>query len=214
MTLPKHISNNSQMIDIKLKSDIIIPFEKIGDSDWTDKTELILNELADNWGDELQDPISIEAILELEKSLKTTLPNSLKLFYQKFGIAEIGEQLQNFNEIGWIKDIWKDHPQYGPDFTEEDKKHLPFLISFSDYLGNGNMFCFHSETKEIYYYDHDTQPYLTKLFDDASDYIKGCLISCQSDFFNQEIGEEKVEEWCEEILDEMFGTDIVKKWKY
>ncbi|WP_299444192.1 SMI1/KNR4 family protein [uncultured Aquimarina sp.] len=202
------------MIDIKQKSDIIIPFEKIGDDNWSDKTELIINELADNWGDELQEPITIEAISELEKSLKTTLPNSLKLFYQKFGIAGIGEQLQNFNEIGWIKDIWKDNPQYGPDFTKEDKKHLPFLISFSDYLGNGNMFCFHSETKEIYYYDHDTQPYLTKLFDDASEYIKGCLISCQSDLFNREIGQEKVEEWCEEILDELFGKNIIEKWKY
>ncbi len=79
-------------------------------------------------------------------------------------------------EIGWIKNIWSEQPQYGPDFTEEDKIHLPFLVSFSDYLGNGNMFCFHSETKEIYYYDHDNRPYLTKMFDKIDDYLKGCLI--------------------------------------
>ncbi len=202
------------MIDIKSKSDIIIPFEKIGEENWFDKTELIITEYADNWGEELSEPISIEAIFELEKRLETTLPDSLKLFYQKFGIANIGEQLQSFTEIGWIQDIWKDEPEYGPNFSNKDKKHLPFLISFSDYLGNGNMFCFHSETKEIYYYDHDTQPYITKLFDDASDYIKGCLISCQVDLFNQEIGQEKVEKWSEEILDEMFGVDVVEKWKY
>ncbi|TPN86298.1 SMI1/KNR4 family protein [Aquimarina algicola] len=202
------------MIDIKSKSDIIIPFGKIGDENWLDKTKYIITEFADNWGNELSKSISVEQLSELEKRLGTTLPDSLKLFYQKFGIANIGEQLQNFTEIGWIKDIWKDQPEYGPDFSDEDKKYLPFLVSFSDYLGNGNMFCFHCETKEIYYFDHDTQPFLTKLFDDASDYIKGCLISCQIDLFNQEIGQEKVEEWCEEILDEMFGEDIIEKWKY
>ena len=122
--------------------------------------------------------------------------------------------LQGIDEIGWIKDIWKDQPQYGPDFTAEDKKYLPFLVSFSDYLGNGNMFCFHSQTLEIYYFDHDTQPYLTKLFDDAGDYLKGCLISCQSDFFNQEIGQKTVDAWCEEILDGIYGHDVVRKWKY
>jgi hypothetical protein len=202
------------MIDIKSKSDIIIPFDQIGEENWSDKTEHIIQELANNWNNELTEPISEETIFELEKRLGASLPSNLKLFYQKFGIAKIGEQLQSIDEIGWIKDIWKDAPQYGPDFSKDDKKHLPFLISFSDYLGNGNMFCFHSETKEIYYFDHDTKPYITKLFNSVSDYIQGCLISCQSDLFNQEIGQEKVEEWCEEILDEMFGKDIVEKWKY
>ncbi|GAL61831.1 SMI1/KNR4 family protein [Algibacter lectus] len=202
------------MIDIKSKSDIIIPFDQIGEENWSDKTEHIIQELANNWNNELTEPISEETIFELEKRLGVSLPSNLKLFYQKFGIAKIGEQLQSIDEIGWIKDLWKDAPQYGPDFSKDDKKHLPFLISFSDYLGNGNMFCFHSETKEIYYFDHDTKPYITKLFNSVSDYIKGCLISCQSDLFNQEIGQEKVEEWCEEILNEMFGKDIVEKWKY
>ncbi|MCD8401442.1 SMI1/KNR4 family protein [Tenacibaculum finnmarkense] len=202
------------MLEIKSKSEIIIPFENIGDNNWSEKTQYIITELADNWNNKPKEPISDKQIQELEEKLKTELPIELKLFYKKFGIAGIGEQLQDFNEIGWIKDIWKDQLEYGPDFTVNDKTVLPFLVSFSDYLGNGNMFCFHSETKEIYYFDHDTKPYLTKLFNNASDYIKGCLISCQSDLFNQEIGQEKVEEWCEEILDKMFGEDIVEKWKY
>ncbi|MBW1296350.1 SMI1/KNR4 family protein [Aquimarina litoralis] len=202
------------MMDIKSKSEIIIPFENIGDENWSNKTEYIISELADNWGDELPPSISSQEIFELEKRLGTTLPDGLKLFYQEFGVANVGEQLQNFTEIGWIKDIWKDQPEYGPDFSDEDNKHLSFLVSFSDYLGNGNMFCFHSETKEIYYYDHDTKPFLTKLFDDVSDYLKGCLVSCQAELFNQEIGQEQVEEWCEEILNEMFDEHIVKKWRY
>ena len=202
------------MIDIKTKSDIIIPFERIGDSNWMTKTKLIIDEVAENWNEEPKKPILVNEITELEDRLKTTLPENLKLFYLNFGIAGIGEELQEFEEIDWLKNIWEDAPQYEPDFTKEDQKVLPFLISFSNYLGNGNVFCFHSKTKEIYYFDHDTQPYLTKLFDDVSDYIKGCLISCQSDLFNQDIDQDKVDDWCEEILEQLFDSEIVRKWKY
>ena len=202
------------MIDIKSKSDIIIPFEKIGDKNWLDKTKLIIDDFADNWGEELTEPIPNEEISKLEIKLGTNLPESLKLFYNEFGTANIGEQLQDFDEIGWLKNIWKDQAEHSPCFSEEDKKHLPYLVSFSNYLGNGNMFCFHSDTKEIYYFDHDTQPFLSKLFDDASDYIKACLISCQVDLFNQEIGQEKVEEWSEEVLNELYEKDLLKKWKH
>ncbi|GAA3519354.1 hypothetical protein GCM10022393_36930 [Aquimarina addita] len=202
------------MLTIKSKSDIIIPFEKMGDETWIENTKLILLAFAGNWQNKLPEPIPAEAIRIVEKRLDTTLPVNLKLFYQHFGIANISEQLQELDDIGWIQDIWKDQPEYGPDFSVEDKKHLPFLISFSDYLGNGNMFCFHSKTKEIYYFDHDEQPYLTKLFDDVSDYIKGCLISCQEDLFDQEIGQKKAEEWCEEILKDLFSEAVIQKWKY
>lgn len=60
---------------------------------------------------------------------------------------------------------------------------MPFLVTFSDYLGNGNMFCFHSETKEIYYFDHDTKPYLTRMFSCIDEYLKGRLITCQYQLF-------------------------------
>ncbi len=206
--------NSDKMLEIKEKSEIIVPFQKIGDAQWSEKTEYIITEFADNWNNKPKVPISQEAIEALEKKLQTELPIPLKLFYAKFGIAKIGEQLQGLNEMGWIGDIWKDAPQYGPDFSKEDKEVLPFLVSFSDYLGNGNMFCFHSKTHEIYYFDHDTKPYISKLFSNASDYLKGCLISCQSDLFHPETGQEKVEAWCEEILNELFGEAVVRKWKY
>lgn len=201
------------MLEINRKEDIIIPFNKIGKDNWETKTQLIIQSIAENWDDELKEPITTEEIQELENRLGTTLPSSLKTFYQKFGLADIGEQLQDLNEIGWIKDIWVEQPQYGPDFTEEDKMHLPFLVSFSDYLGNGNMFCFHSETKEIYYYDHDTKPYLTKMFNSVDEYLKGCLIFAQSDLFGK-AEQEDVEKWAEEIVSEIVGEEIVKKWRY
>lgn len=198
------------MIEINNKKDIIIPFDSIGNDGWEIDTRKIIESIADNFGDDLKSPISTDEISVLEKKLGTTLPDNLKLFYQTFGLADIGEKLQDLKEIGWIKDIWADQPQYGPDFTDEDKKHLPFLVSFSDYLGNGNMFCFHSETKQIYYYDHDTRPYLTKMFDTVDDYLKGCLIFAQNDLGTND----NIEDWTEEIVSEIVGGDIVKKWRY
>ncbi len=134
---------------IDKKEDIIIPFTKIGDPLWKDKTKLIIESLADNWGNDLVDPKSEEEIQLLEARIETSLPNSLKEFYKVFGVADIGEQLISFDEIDYIIKIWEPHPEYGPSFTLEDLSVLPYLITFSDYLGNGNMFCFHKETKEI-----------------------------------------------------------------
>lgn len=201
------------MLEINKKEDIVIPFDKIGDAHWDTNTAFIINAIAYNWGDDLKDPISVDEIKKLETRLGTTLPESLKAFYLQFGLADIGEQLQEFDEIGWIKDIWAANPQYGPDFTEADQQYLPFLVTFSDYLGNGNMFCFHSETKEIFYYDHESQPYFTKMFDTFDEYLKCCLIFAQSDLFG-EADQNDVEEWAEEIVSEIMGVETVKKWRY
>lgn len=198
------------MIEINKKEDILIPFNKIGDSDWKINTKKIIESIADNFGDDLKNPISDEEVQDLETKLGTALPENLKLFYQTFGIADIGEQLQDFKEVDWIKDIWADEPQYGPDFTDHDQKILPFLISFSDYLGNGNMFCFHCDTKEIYYYDHDEMPYLTKMFYTVDDYLKGCLIFAQNDFSESR----EIDSWTEEIVVDLFDERTVKKWRY
>lgn len=198
------------MIEINDKKDIIIPFDSIGNNGWEINTRKIIESIAENCGDDLKDPISTNEISILEKKLGTTLPDKLKLFYQTFGLADIGEQLQDLKDIGWIKDIWAAQPQYGPDFTDDDQKNLPFLVSFSDYLGNGNMFCFHSETKQIYYYDHDDSPYLTKMFDTVDNYLKGCLIFAQNDLSTND----NIHDWTEEIVSAVVGADIVKKWRY
>jgi hypothetical protein len=201
------------MIYINLKSDIIIPFNRIDDNGWDEKSKLIIESLAENWSNELKAPISIEEIENLEKRLGSSLPKGLKIFYNTFGIADIGEELQNFEDILWLKDIFEENSPYGPYFSNEDKVSLPHLITFGDYLGNGNMFCFHSETKEVYYYDHDTGPLITKMFNTVDDYIKGCLILAQTDLFG-EVGQDQVEKWTEEIVEDLFGTAIVRKWQY
>ena len=201
------------MIEIKRKDDIVIPFVNIGSEGWDTTTRSLLEAIAENWGNELKEPVSASALAALKARLGTTLLDSLKLFYQTFGLTDIGEQLQELDDIGWIRDIWADAPQYGPDFTEEDKRQLPYLVSFSDYLGNGNLFCFHSETKEIYYYDYDQRPCITKMFDSVDDYLKGYLLFAQGDLFSEEVGQEKVEQWVTEIVIGLVGERIIKKWR-
>lgn len=202
------------MINIGKKLDIVIPFDTIGEEGWDVRTKDILLSFADNWGRELPEIKTEQEIISLENRLGASLPVNLKVFYQTFGIADVGEQLQSFDEMGWLKDIWGDMPQYGPDFSERDNGILPFLITFSDYLGNGNMFCFHSETKEIYYFDHDTRPYLTRMFSCVDDYLKGCLISCQSQLFADINLESEAMKWTEDILKELYGQEVVTKWYY
>lgn len=201
------------MIEINKKEDILIPFNTIGEPDWEVKTRIIIESLAENWDNELTEAIPEIEINQLEARLGTDLPEGLKLFYMTFGVADINEQLQNFAEIDWIQNIWKAAPQYGPDFTDADQEYLPYLISFSDSSGNGNMFCFHSETKEIYYFDHDSRPYLTKMFDRVDEYFKSALIFAQTDLFG-DLDQQEVSKWTEEIVSNIVGKEIVKKWMY
>ena len=202
------------MIEIVKKEDIVIPFDKIGDDNWDTKTREVILSFADVWRKKLPEPKTDDEINKLELNLGAKLPESLKLFYKTFGIAPIGEQLLNFDEICWIKEIWAENPEYGPDFTDDDKTVLPYLITFSDYKGNGNMFCFHCDTKEIFFFDHDDKPYFTKLFDAVDDYLKGCLILCQTGFWGEGIGQEEVEQWAEEIVEEFYGRETLEKWRY
>ncbi|ATA89932.1 hypothetical protein CAPN001_21680 [Capnocytophaga stomatis] len=197
------------MFEITKKEDIIIPFKKIGDENWEKNTRFILT--AD--GDELPEVVTEEEIQEIEKHLGAKLPDSLKLFYKTFGVADIGEELIDLKNISYLKEWWEEDAEYGPDFSEEDKKVLPYLVWFGDYLGNGNMFCFHTKTHEIYYFDHDTLPYLTKLFDDFSDYLKGCLIFLQLNYVSDEKWA-KFEEVLEEVVSEFISEEVIKKWRY
>lgn len=202
------------MLEINKKEDIIIPFDKIGDKNWKTKTAQIIEAFADTWDEELKSPISATEITAVETKLGTKLPEELKLFYQTFGLANIGEELQELDQMEWMKDIWSDNPENGPDFTPEDNEILPYLVTFSNYIGNGNMFCFHSETKEIYLFDHDSSSYINKLFNTADDYIKGCLIFAQAELYGEDTDEEDAEEWSEEVAEKLFGSDTIKKWKY
>jgi hypothetical protein len=202
------------MLEINAKQDFLMPFVRIGDEGWDLNTRIILEAYAENWDEPLSEPKTDADIFALEKKLGAALPDSLKVFYQHFGTANIGEILQTFDDIDWLKSTWSDAPEYGPDFTELDNEVLPYLISFSDYLGSGNMFCYHAKTHQIFYYDHDQKPYISKMFDCIDDYLRGCLIYMQSDLFGADITQDTASRWALEIQMQLFGAAIVCKWHY
>lgn len=201
------------MLEINNKHDILIPFSKIGEPGWAQKTRLIIESYADVWGEKTAKIKTQQSIDQLELKLGTKLPNSLKLFYSEFGVADIGEQLIDFPKIVWLKDIWAKNPENSPSFSQEELSILPYLVKFSDYLGNGNMFCFHSKSNSVYYYNHDQKPLLQKLFNTVDDYIKGCLIFSQAALCNENL-QEKVDAWVEAVAIDCFGKTVIKKWRY
>jgi hypothetical protein len=58
----------------------------------------------------------------------------------------------------------------------DDIRQAEALIVSGDYLGNGNMFCFHRESGIVYYFDHDSEPLLTKFFDDTQTYLDTLML--------------------------------------
>ena len=202
------------MLTINKKEDIIIPFNNIGDPQWETNTRLILEAIAKRWNERMKKPISLQEISKLETRLGTSLPENLKLFYQTFGTANIGEQLQELNEIEWLKNILYNELRISRDFAEKEKEVLPYLVTFSNYLGNGNMFCFHCDTKEIYYFGHDGVPYIFKMLKTVDEYIQGCLIFAQSDLFGENINQEQAHTWTEELISQIFGKEVSEKWRF
>ncbi len=51
------------------------------------------------------------------------------------------------------------------------------------------------------------------MFSHFDDYLKGCLVFAQADLFG-EVGQDKVDQWTEQIVDELIGADLVRKWRY
>lgn len=202
------------MISINKESDVLIPFKVIGEENWKDKTDIILKSYNELWEIEAGQPKTINEIQDLESKLGVSIPSELALFYKTYGVIDIGELLLDFDQIQYLENIWKEQPQYAPQFSKNDQKVLSNLIVFSDYLGNGNMFCFHNETEEVYYFDHDLRPHISKLFGSVSDYIRGCLITAQNMMFGDDSSPDQCEFWCENVCKQLYGSDIVVKWQY
>ena len=197
------------MLTLRSKDDIIIPFQFIGEAGWDEKTRMLLEAYGEEWGESLTAPLSAQAVDAAEKRLGTQIPEPLALFYRTFGIADIGEELQVLENMLPLED-WAEGFDWDEWANDEEKALVPYLVTFSEYVGNGNAFCFHRQTGEIYYFDHDTAPHVTKLFDRADEYLKGCLIALQESFFSLDNASEIVEE----KLVELFGERCITKWMY
>jgi SMI1 / KNR4 family. len=197
------------MLTLRNKDDIIVPFHTLGEPDWEKNTRMLLEAYAEELGVRVPDPLPAQALEAVENRLGISFPESLALFYRTFGIADIGEELQALENIAPLEE-WAEHFEWEEWANEEERDIARHLVTFSEYVGNGNAFCFHRETGEVYYFDHDTAPYVTKLFDRPDEYLKGCLVALQEHFFTTDAAADIVED----KLVEMFGERVVTKWMY
>jgi hypothetical protein len=189
--------------------DVIVPQKDIGiDIGWEDEIFPILKSYVDFLGDEMTLPTSIDDIKNSERALGTTLPEDLKKFHLRFGAAKLTEGLFGVNEFQYLSTSWDKKMLDHYDKVEQDV--LSNLIVFGDYLGNGNVWCFHKITKEIFYFKHDSKPNINRMFQTFYQYLQSLLIFSQGEMGQ---GIAKIDEECEKIVVDLIGKDRVKVWQ-
>jgi SMI1-KNR4 cell-wall len=167
------------------------------------------------WDDDVTEamftPATAKQIEAVEKKIGCPLPAALKNYHLKFGVVELGEQLCKLKDPQYdvfIQPLLDAFPGIDDmDFSEADMNLAEQLIVFGDYLGNGNMWCFHAESQKIYYFDHDSEPQLTLFFDEMHEYLDALMIRSLGEIHDDDAT-------AEALLTEKIGKNLVKKWLY
>jgi hypothetical protein len=154
-------------------------------------------------------PMTEAALSRLERRIACPLTPLLRQYHKELGVLDLAENLCGIDpEDTPIQRLKAAYPGFADiAISESDLKLADMLIVFGDYLGNGNMFCYHCETDEVYYFDHDTPPILTRFFSRVEQYLDALMILCLAEVHDQaEVGEA--------LLTERLGQEIVDKWMY
>lgn len=158
-------------------------------------------------------PVKPEEVDALEQRLGCTIPPLLRIYHEKIGTLDLAETLCSVapakyasieplhNAYPGISDILEGVPDADAQWALVNR-----LIAFGDYLGNGNMWCFHRETGEVWYFDHDSSPMLTQIFSNVGQYLDILMFKCLLEVHGEEDNEE--------LLRERLGDAVVEKWMY
>ena len=158
-------------------------------------------------------PVSASEISALEARLGCPLPPLLHTYHQQIGVLDLAETLCSVapakyasieplhNAYPGISDILEDAPDADALWALVNR-----LVVFGDYLGNGNMWCFHVETGEVWYFDHDSSPMLTQIFSDVGQYLDVLMFMCLLAVHGEEDNED--------LLRKHLGDAVVEKWMY
>lgn len=158
-------------------------------------------------------PVKPEEVDALQQRLSCTLPPPLRTYHEQIGTLDLAETLCSIapakyatieplhNAYPGISDILEGAPDADAQWALVNQ-----LIVFGDYLGNGNMWCFHRETGEVWYFDHDSSPMLTQIFSNVGQYLDILMFKCLLEVHGEEDNEE--------LLRERLGDAVVEKWMY
>lgn len=149
----------------------------------------------------------------LEQRLGCAIPPLLRTYHEQIGTLDLAEVLcsvtpAKYASIEPLRDAYPgivDILEGAPD-ADEQWALVNQLVAFGDYLGNGNLWCFHRQTGEVWYFDHDSPPVLTQIFTDVGQYLDALMFTCLLDVHGEEENEE--------LLRERLGDAVVEKWMY
>ena len=193
---------------IERVEDIFIPRKEIRiGTGWEDELRPFLKAYADFMGDEMSVPAGDTELDKCENILKTTLPTDLRLFYKTFGPAKLQEGLFSPSDFNYLTRDW--NKKFLDNYTSSEQDVLSKLIVFGDYLGNGNVWCFHADTKDIFYFKHDSRPNINGMFETFGQYIQSLVI-----FSQQEMADGELDDEIEKIVVGLIGQDRVRVWQY
>jgi SMI1-KNR4 cell-wall len=167
------------------------------------------------WEDDVTEALFTPAtqmqIAAVEAKIGCQLPTALKNYHLNFGVTELGERLCKLEDPQYdifIQPLLDAYPGIEDmELSDADMDLAKQLIAFGDYLGNGNMWCFHRESQKIYYFDHDSAPQFTLFFDDCEAYLDALMIRSLSEIHDDD-------DAAEDLLIEKIGKKLLRKWLY
>jgi len=158
-------------------------------------------------------PSSNADLDDLEARIGCSLPAPLREYHRQFGALSLAESLcsvgSGHTPIQALRDAYPGIADIAEDLPGGDilLALADELVAFSDYLGNGNMFCFRRNSGEVYYFDHDDGEPLTRFFASVDDYLDALMIRCLAEIHEDDEGGET-------LLTQRFGEPLVRKWLY
>ena len=138
----------------------------------------------------------------------------LRAYHERIGVEYLAEIINPPERIEPLLDAFPGLEDILEDMSAEQaaatRALAEQLIAFGDYLGNGNLWCFHRQTGQVWYCDHDTGECLSPIFDDVRDYLDAVMILSLAEAHDPEDGHEAAES----ILRQQLGDAVVEKWMY
>ncbi|WP_047289193.1 SMI1/KNR4 family protein [Pseudomonas protegens] len=152
-------------------------------------------------------PVSEDALQALEQRLGCPLPRSLRDYHRQLGVLSLAEVLCSVGPGHTpIQPLLEAYPGI-VEISDVDLALAGKLVAFGDYLGNGNLFCFHRESGAVYYFDHDTGAALTCFFDSPEEYLDALMLLCLAEVYDDD-------DAVEALISQRYGEDLVRKWRY
>ncbi|WP_377706633.1 SMI1/KNR4 family protein [Pseudomonas protegens] len=152
-------------------------------------------------------PVSEDTLQALEQRLGCPLPRSLRDYHRQLGVLSLAEVLCSVGPGHTpIQPLLEAYPGI-VEISDVDLVLAGKLVAFGDYLGNGNLFCFHRESGAVYYFDHDTGAALTRFFDSPEEYLDTLMLLCLAEVYDDD-------DAAEALISQRYGENLVRKWRY